>query len=304
MQGWPDNRRKVSKEVQPYLIHCVEITAEDRILLKINRIIIPPWLTPSTLSKIHEGHLGIDKSYLKARDAVFWPGMKQGITQLVECCEICQGNVQSQKWPPIQQPEMHPHAWHTLVCNLFYFNKQNYIITVDHFSEYPVVRKMPNITSAALVHVMSEIFVEWGPPHTIKADNGTQYISKEFMEFLSRHKVRLITSSPHYPQSNGLAEVYVNHARNLIIKTLEAGKLWFHGLQEYTNSPQPTFTTWSNDKQEAPYQPSSIASSQWRFHWVLWRPDATTRMSSFTLQVRITNSRVVSGTTCMGPETR
>ena len=97
MQGWPYSRCKFSKEVQPYLIHCMEIAVEDGILLKINGNIFPLWLRTSTISKIHEGHLGIKKSYLKARDAVFWPGMKQEITQLVECCGICQSNTQSQK---------------------------------------------------------------------------------------------------------------------------------------------------------------------------------------------------------------
>ena len=73
----------------------------------------------------------------------------------------------------------------------------------------------------------------WEPPHTIKTDNGTQYISKGFLEFLASHKVRLITSSPHHPQSNGLAEAYIKHAKNFIIKALEAGKPWLHCLPEY-----------------------------------------------------------------------
>ena len=125
MQGWPDSRSKVSKELQPYWIYCMEITVEEGIWLKMKRIIIPPWIRPSTLSKIHEGHLGIEKSYLKARHAVFWPGMKQEITQLVEHCEICQSNAPSQKQSPIQQPEMPPHVWHTLASDLFYLNRQS-----------------------------------------------------------------------------------------------------------------------------------------------------------------------------------
>ena len=95
---------------------------------------------------------------------------------------------------------------------------------------------MPNITSAALVHVMSKIFTEWRPPHIIKTDNETWYISKEFLEFIANHKVRLITCSPHHPQSSGLAEAYVKYAKNLIIKTLEAGKPWFHGLHKYRST--------------------------------------------------------------------
>ena len=50
--------------------------------------------------------------------------------------------------------------------------------------------------------VMSEIFTEWGLPHTIKTDNETQYVSQEFLEILASHKIRLITSSPHHPQSS------------------------------------------------------------------------------------------------------
>ena len=266
MQGQPDSLSKVSKEVQPYWIPHMEIAVKDGILLKMNRIIYPPWLRPSTLSKNHEGHLGIEESCLKARDAVFWPWMKQEMIQLVECCELCQSNAQSQKQPSIQQPEMPPHAWHTLASDLFYLNKQNYfiILMVFYFSKYPAVRRMPNITSAALVYVMCEIFADWGPSHIIKANNGTCYIYKEFLEFLASHKDKFITSSPHHPQSSGLAEAYLKHAKNLLIKDLEAGKLWFHVLHEYPNSPKPTFTSKSNGMPEGVDQPSSIASSQWQ----------------------------------------
>ena len=41
MQGWPNSRSKVSKEMQPSSIHHIDITVEDGILLKITRIIIP-----------------------------------------------------------------------------------------------------------------------------------------------------------------------------------------------------------------------------------------------------------------------
>ena len=70
---------------------------------------------------------------------------------------------------------MPPHAWHTLASDLFYLNKQKYIIMADYFFNYPAVRKMPNITSTAFVHVMSVIFTELVPPHTIKTDNGTLF---------------------------------------------------------------------------------------------------------------------------------
>ena len=51
MQGWPDSRSKVSKEVKPHSIHHMEITVEDGILLKMNRIIISPWLRPANSAR-------------------------------------------------------------------------------------------------------------------------------------------------------------------------------------------------------------------------------------------------------------
>ena len=66
---------------------------------------------------------------------------------------------------------MPPNVWYSLASDLFYLNKQNYTVMVDYLPKYPVVRKMPNITSTALVYVMRETFAEWGPQHTIKTDN-------------------------------------------------------------------------------------------------------------------------------------
>ena len=38
------------------------------------------------------------------------------------------------------------------------------------------------------------------------SDNGPQFDSNEMREFAERYGIELVSSSPHYPQSNGLAE--------------------------------------------------------------------------------------------------
>ena len=49
--------------------------------------------------------------------------------------------------------------------------------------------------------------------------------------------VNHITSSPHYPQSNGLAEKYVQIVKNLFIKAYEEGKDYQKALMIYRNTP-------------------------------------------------------------------
>ena len=46
-----------------------------------------------------------------------------------------------------------------------------------------------------------------------------------------------ITSSPHYPQSNGFAEALVGIAKKLMDKSLKEGKLWNFGLLQYRTTP-------------------------------------------------------------------
>ena len=42
------------------------------------------------LTKIHTGHMGIQKSKERARDVVYWLGMSKEIDKFVERCSTCQ----------------------------------------------------------------------------------------------------------------------------------------------------------------------------------------------------------------------
>ena len=58
-------------------------------------------------------------------------------------------------------------------------------------------------------HVVShikQIFAEYGWPDTLISDNRPCYASQAFKELMAEYHVNHIVSSPHYPQSNGLAK--------------------------------------------------------------------------------------------------
>ena len=54
---------------------------------------------------------------------------------------------------------------------------------------------------------------------------------------MNAYHVNHITSSPHYPQSNGLAEKYVWIVKSLFYKAKEEGKDLFKCLMIYHNTP-------------------------------------------------------------------
>lgn len=52
----------------------------------------------------------------------------------------------------------------------------------------------------------------WGIPRELHPDNCTQFSSIDFADFCKNWGIQHITSSPHYPQSNGAVEWAVKTA--------------------------------------------------------------------------------------------
>ena len=179
------------------------------------------------LQYVHLGHQGKERCLLRARNTVFWPKMTYDVQQLIEKCIICQEHGKSQPIIGTTQ-ELPPFLWHTLVTDMFYWKRMNFLIVADVFSKYIIVRKLPNSTSAATCTELSMIVTELGLPHIIRSDNGLCYNSKEFQQFLQCYNITHQTSSPNHPRSNGFVERMVRVARKLMDK---AGKEGNHGCQ-------------------------------------------------------------------------
>ena len=81
------------------------------------------------------------------------------------------------------------------------------------------------------------IFSEYGWPETLILDNGSCYTTEVFTNLMRGYNVNHITNSPHYLQSNGLAEKYVQLVKKLFYKAKEEGKNLFKCLMVYCNTP-------------------------------------------------------------------
>ncbi|XP_068225977.1 uncharacterized protein [Palaemon carinicauda] len=82
---------------------------------------------------------------------------------------------------------------------------------------------------------------EVGVPLRLRTDGGPQFTSREFADFAEHWGVHPITSSPHYPKSNGHAEAAVKAVKHLILKTAPSGntdcEAFDRGLLELRNMP-------------------------------------------------------------------
>ena len=99
---------------------------------------------------------------------------------------------------------------------------------------------MHKLTSMTGQHVASHfklVCSKYGWPKTLVSDNGPCYTYESFTTLMKDYNVNHITSSPHYPQSNGLAGKHVQIVKNLFFKAKGEGKDLYKCLMVYPNTP-------------------------------------------------------------------
>jgi len=117
--------------------------------------------------------------------------------------------------------EIPSRAWQTLSADLFYVQKLWFLIVVDYYSKFPFVKKLHNLTTAAIVNEMKMLFTENGIPESLQCDNGTQFTSGEFQQLASQYGFTIVSSSPHYPHGHGFVERQVQTVKKTILKCRE-----------------------------------------------------------------------------------
>ena len=93
-----------------------------------------------------------------------------------------------------------------------------------------------SLTGQNIANHIKLIFSEYVWPEMLVSDNGPCYTLNIFTNLMVQYNVNHITSSPHYPQSNGLAEKYVQILKNIFHKAKEEGKDLYQCLMIYHNT--------------------------------------------------------------------
>ena len=221
--GWPLKRSQIPMIIHPYWNFRDELTIESGILMKNSKVLIPETLKQKYLRQIHQGHQGIEACRSRAREFVFW--------------DLSQSQQNSTSIVQKYVSEVPPHPWHTVGSDLFYFRRIDFLVVVDYFSKYLFMRKIHNSTSSAVIKELGIIFSEFGKPQIFRSDNGPCYSSQEFKIFMQNWSIEHRTSSPHYPQSNGLAESMVKVSKSLIEKAILQDLPWNRFLLDYRCTP-------------------------------------------------------------------
>ncbi|XP_049522362.1 uncharacterized protein K02A2.6-like [Dermacentor silvarum] len=191
----------------------------------------------SMLKRVHAGHLGLQKCKERARALIFWPGLNGDTAALISSFATCRKYAYRQPQEPLLMREVPKCAWYRVGVDIFSYAGTSYVVAYDAFSNFPEVEKLEDASAATTVIALSAMFARYGVPVEVCTDNGPQFSSHEFASFANRYDFNHVTSSPCYPQSNGLAEKGVQIVKRILKKTLEAGDDFWLGLLAYRSAP-------------------------------------------------------------------
>ena len=170
------------------------------------------------LQKVHEGHLGVESCLRRAREVFYWPLMSSEIKDYVSNCSVCNAVQPSQAREPLIVHEIPKQPWGKVATDLFSFNGENHVVIVDYYSNFIELERIKSTAAQPVIQALKVTFARHGVPECVISDNGPAYASEEFKRFAEQWEFQHVTTSLHYPQSNGKAESAVKTCKTLMKK--------------------------------------------------------------------------------------
>ena len=188
-EGWPENE-PVPVQLKSYFIRKSELTIEQDLLMWGTRVVVPLEIQKEILMLLHEEHPGICRMKGLARSYYWWPSLDDDIESIVRECSGCQS--------VRKQPSCSYGSWPMTNSN----------------SKWLEVIPMTIVTSKRITEEMERVFATHGIPSVIVSDNGTNFNSEEFTEYMNNNHIRHVFTPRYHLPTNGIAERAVQTFKN------------------------------------------------------------------------------------------
>lgn len=242
-QGWPATKAGVSANISGYFTFRDELSLQNGLVFKGERLVIPMSVKADMLAKIHRSHIGIQGCLRRAREVAYWPGMNKDVEDYVAKCAVCNSQPVEQGKEPMICHELPSRPWEKIAVDLFDLNGVDFMVTVDYYSSFFEVDRMTSKTADEVVKKLKAHLARHGIPDQLVSDNGQPFSSAKFQQFADTYGFEHITSSPTYPQSNGKVENTVKTAKHLLEKAVKSEQDPYLALLDWRNTPTETLNS-------------------------------------------------------------
>ena len=152
--GWIERKDKVRPQLLCYYPIRGELTIQNGVIFKGERVVILAALRSTMISKLHSSHLRLQGSLRRAREAFYWPHMNEQFAELMSKCEVCISYKTEQQKEPLVCLESPTRPWVSIAADLFVFRGKDYLVTTDRYSNFFEVDRLYSKSSSEVITKM------------------------------------------------------------------------------------------------------------------------------------------------------
>ena len=208
------------------------------------QIVLPKIYINNILDLAHSipmgGHLGVLKTYEKVRKHFYWPGMQASVRNFCKTCQTCQMIGKRGHHPPpapLKPIQVFAQPFENLIVDCVgplpkTSRSKQYLLTIMCTStRFPEAIPLGNIGTTAICDALTLFFSRYGLPKSIQSDNGSNFTSRHFKQYLQSQGIEHSVSSPYHPESQGVLERFHGTLKSMMrAYCLEHNKDWDVGI--------------------------------------------------------------------------
>ena len=187
-------------------------------------IVVPAPMRKEMMAIAHATHIGVEDCMRRTCETMYWPCMSTELKEYIGKCDICMAHLAIPGKEPLQQHDFVAHPWSKIGADLCYLQGLTLLVLCDYYSNFIEVENISKITTRGVSKGLKIIFSWYGIPNELVTDNGPQFSSADFILFSKSCGFNHVTSTSHYPQSNGKAENDVKTVKRLFMKCRDSGQ--------------------------------------------------------------------------------
>ena len=199
------------------------------------RIVIPPKFENQIIDHYHSlNHLGIKATQRFISARFVFHAMCRKITDRVRACTGCQrSKVYRHVVSPVTSCKMPSARFDTVHADLCgpYPECQGFsylLVCIDRFSRFVTAYPLRNIQTESVIIGMNAYISTFGQMRVLRVDNGVQWTSNLFKNYVTFLGCELSISNTRYPESNGLVERVIKNIKVALTAKLDRNHWLFH----------------------------------------------------------------------------
>ena len=151
--------------------------------------------------------------------SLFWPGTTSDIKNNCMPCHVYAQYASQAPKEPMLSHDIPDSPWSVVSQDILMWEGKWLLVTTCHCNDWVEINILPNTLTATEVEFTKAHFARFGIPDRLVTDNGPQFTSTEYEQFLEGNGFEHVTSSPYWSHRNGEAEAAVKIVKRIYQRT-------------------------------------------------------------------------------------